>query len=225
MSDLIPRGSLIVSCQARADNPLHGATFMGAVALAAAQGGASAIRVNGPDDVRAALPAGLPVIGLKKIFSPDFPVYITPSFAAAAELAEAGADIVALDCTARPRDGEPPAEIVRRIRDELGALAFADIATLEEGLAAEQMGADYISSTLSGYTDPNAPKPEGPDLALIEALAKRCSVPVIAEGRFNTPALARAAIEAGAHAVVVGTMITNPREITRAFAAALGQAR
>ena len=225
MSDLIPRGSLIVSCQARVDNPLHGATFMGAVALAAAQGGAGAIRVNGPDDVRAALPAGLPVIGLNKIFSPDFPVYITPSFAAAAELAEAGADIVALDCTARPRDGEPPAEIIRRIRDELGASAFADISTLEEGLAAEQMGADYVSSTLSGYTDPDAPKPEGPDLALIEALAKRCSVPVIAEGRFNTPALARAAIEAGAHAVVVGTMITNPREITRAFAAALGQAR
>jgi N-acylglucosamine-6-phosphate 2-epimerase len=225
MSDLIPHGSLIVSCQARVDNPLHGAAFMGAVALAAAQGGASAVRVNGPDDVRAALPAGLPVIGLNQIFSPDFPVYITPSFAAAAELAEAGADIVALDCTARPRDGEPAAEIVRRIRDELGILAFADISTLEEGLAAEQMGADYISSTLSGYTDPNARKPDGPDLALIEALAKRCAVPVIAEGRFNTPALARAAIDAGAHAVVVGTMITNPREITRAFAAALGQGR
>jgi N-acylglucosamine-6-phosphate 2-epimerase/N-acetylmuramic acid 6-phosphate etherase len=44
-------------------------------------------------------------------------------------------------------------------------------------------------------------------------------VPVVAEGRFNTPELARAAIDAGAHAVVVGTMITNPREITKAFAA------
>ena len=225
MNELIPRGSLVVSCQARADNPLHGATFMGAMALAAAQGGAGAIRVNGPDDVRAALPAGLPVIGLNKIFSADFPVYITPSFAAAAELAEAGADIVALDCTARPRHGEPPAEIIRRLRDELGALAFADISTLDEGLAAEQMGAAYVSSTLSGYTDPTAPKADAPDLLLIEQLARRLSVPVIAEGRFNTPALARAAIEAGAHAVVVGTMITNPREITRAFAAAIGHAR
>jgi len=225
MSDLIPKGSLIVSCQARADNPFHGAQFMGAMALAAAQGGAQAIRVNGPDDVRSAVGAGLPVIGLNKIFSADFPVYITPSFRAAEELVEAGADIVALDCTGRPRDGELPEIIVRRINEELGALAFADISTLEEGLAAEQMGVAYVSSTLSGYTDPRAPKAEAPDLALIEALASRVSVPVIAEGRFNTPALARAAIEAGAHAVVVGTMITNPREITKSFALEIGRAR
>ena len=109
---LFPKGSLIVSCQARADNPLHGATFMGAVAQAAAQGGARALRVNGPDDVRAAVETGLPVIGLNKIFSPAFPVYITPSIRTAEELAEAGADIVALDATARPRDGEPPADMV-----------------------------------------------------------------------------------------------------------------
>lgn len=225
MTDMIPRGSLVVSCQARADNPLHGANFMGAMAMAAAQGGARAIRVNGPDDVRAALPAGLPIIGLSKIFSIDFPVYITPSYAAAAELAEAGADIVALDCTARPRDGESPAEIIRRLRDELDTPAFADISTLEEGIAAEQMGAAYVSTTLSGYTDATAARADAPDLNLIEQLARRLSVPVIAEGRFNTPALARAAIEAGAHAVVVGTMITNPREITRVFAAAIGHAR
>jgi len=218
MSDLIPKGALIVSCQAREDNPMHGPGFMGAMAMAAAQGGAAAIRVNGPADVRAAIGAGLPIIGLNKIFSPDYPVYITPSFAAAAELVEAGADMVALDCTARPRDGEPVAQIVRRIAEELGALAFADIATLDEGLAAEQMGAAYVSSTLSGYTEDTQPRPDGPDLKLIEALAKRCSVPIIAEGRFNTPELARAALDAGAHAVVVGTMITNPREITRAFA-------
>ncbi|HHY49908.1 MAG TPA: N-acetylmannosamine-6-phosphate 2-epimerase [Alphaproteobacteria bacterium] len=222
MTDLIPRGSLIVSCQARTDNPLHGPHFMGAMAAAAKQGGAKAIRVNGPEDIRAAAPTGLPIIGVHKIFSPDYPVYITPSFAAAAELVEAGADIVALDCTPRPRDGDPPAEIVRRLRDELGTPAFADISTLDEGLAAEQMGAAYVSTTLSGYTEATSPRPEEPDFRLIEALARRVRVPVIAEGRFNTPALARAALEAGAHAVVVGTMITDPREITRAFVAALG---
>jgi N-acylglucosamine-6-phosphate 2-epimerase len=224
MNGPIPQGALIVSCQARADNPMHKA--MGAMALAAAQGGAGAIHVNGPDDVRAALPAGLPIIGLNKIFSADYPVYITPSFAAAAELVEAGADIVALDCTGRPRDGEPAAEIVRRISEELGALAFADISSLDEGLAAEQMGAAYVSSTLSGYVGgTSAERGDAPDLQLIEQLAKRLRVPVIAEGRFNTPELARAAIEAGAHAVVVGTMITNPREITRSFAAAVRHAR
>jgi putative N-acetylmannosamine-6-phosphate epimerase len=39
----------------------------------------------------------------------------------------------------------------------------------------------------------------------------------VAEGRFNSPDLVRQGFEAGAFAVVVGTMITNPREITRMF--------
>jgi N-acylglucosamine-6-phosphate 2-epimerase/N-acetylmuramic acid 6-phosphate etherase len=218
MSPLIPKGSLVVSCQARADNPLHGPLFMGAMALAARDGGAAAIRANGPEDVRAVKAAGLPVIAIDKVFG-DFPVYITPNFAAAARLAEAEADIIAIDCTPRDRDGPPPAETVRRIVEELGLPVFADISTFEEGLAAEEMGAAYVATTLSGYTAYTEPKPALPDLALIEALAARVRVPVVAEGRFNTPELARAAIEAGAHAVVVGTMITNPREITKAFAA------
>lgn len=214
----LQKGSLIVSCQARADNPLHGPLFMGAMALAAREGGARGIRANGPVDVRAVKASGLPVIGINKVFSDDVPVYITPTFAAAAELAAAGADVIALDCTPRPRQGDAPAEIIRRVRDELGLETFADIATLEEGVLAARMGATYISTTLSGYTDYTEPKPDAPDLELIRALVAHVSVPVVAEGRFNTPELARAAIEAGAHAVVVGTMITNPREITRGFA-------
>lgn len=218
MTFKLERGSLIVSCQARADNPLHGPMFMGAMALAARDGGARGIRANGADDVRAVKAAGLPVIGIDKVFSSDVPVYITPNFAAAERLAAAGADIIALDCTPRPRHGDAPEELIRRIRDELGLETFADISTLDEGLAAEQMGATYISTTLSGYTSYTEPKPEGPDFELIAALAARVKTPIVAEGRFNTPALARAAIDAGAYAVVVGTMITNPREITRGFA-------
>ena len=218
---ILARGSLIVSCQARADNSLHGPQFMGAMALAARDGGAKAIRANGPEDVRAVKAAGLPVIGIHKVFAEDVPVYITPSIAAAEALAEAGASIIALDCTARPRHGDTPEAIIAHIRDRLGLESFADISTLEEGIAAAVMGATYVSTTLSGYTSYTEPKPEEPDLALIRALATRIAVPVIAEGRFNTPALAAAAIEAGAHAVVVGTMITNPREITRSFARAV----
>ena len=210
---------LIVSCQARADNPLHGPRFMGAMALAARDGGAVGIRANGPEDIAAVRAAGLPVIGIHKVFSDDYPVYITPDFAAAEAIVAAGAEVVALDCTPRPRDGESPAVLVRRIREELGAEVFADISTLDEGLAAADWGATYVATTLSGYTEATRPKPAGPDLALLEGLARRLSVPVIAEGRFNTPALVRQGFEAGAHAVVVGTMITNPREITRMFIA------
>lgn len=217
MSLNLPKGGLIVSCQARADNPLHGPSFMGAMALAARDGGAVAIRANGPDDVRAVSAAGLPVIGIHKIFSPEVPVYITPTFAAAKLLAEAGATIIALDCTPRPRIGDDPAELIARIHAELGVETFADISTVDEGLAAEQMGATYISTTLSGYTAYTEPKPAEPDLALVEQLAARVSVPIVAEGRYNTPEWVRRGYEAGAYSVVVGTMITNPREITRMF--------
>jgi N-acylglucosamine-6-phosphate 2-epimerase/N-acetylmuramic acid 6-phosphate etherase len=224
MSLKLVKGSLIVSCQAREDNPLHGPMFMAAMALAARDGGALGIRANGVDDVAAVKAAGLPVIGIDKVFSPDVPVYITPSIATVDLLAAAGADIIAFDCTQRPRNGDTPLDIIRHIRDTLGLEAFADISTLEEGLLAAELGATYISTTLSGYTEYTEPKPDLPDFALIEALASRTSTPIVAEGRFNTPELARRALDAGAYAVVVGTMITNPREITKGFAKAIAAA-
>ena len=208
---------LIVSCQARSDNPLHGPQFMGAMALAARDGGAVGIRANGAADIAAVKAAGLPVIGINKVLSADRPVYITPSLEAAAGVVSAGADVVALDCTERPRHGEAPAVLIRRIRDELGAEVFADISTLDEGLKAADWGAHYVATTLSGYTAQTEPRPDQPDLALLEALATQLSLPIVAEGRFNSPDLVRQGFEAGAFAVVVGTMITNPREITRMF--------
>ncbi|WP_306117950.1 MULTISPECIES: putative N-acetylmannosamine-6-phosphate 2-epimerase [unclassified Roseitalea] len=212
---------LIVSCQARADNPLHGAVFMGAMAQAAAQGGAVAIRANGAEDVAACKAAGLPVIGIAKRHRDDYPVYITPDLADAAPLVAAGARLVALDATDRPRDGLPLAELIPAVK-ALGVAVFADVDTLEAGRRAADLGADYVATTLSGYTDRTAHlKAQGPDLALVEALAGAVRVPVIAEGRFDTPERVRAARDAGAHAVVVGTAITNPREITRRFAGAM----
>lgn len=216
MSLKLPAGKLIVSCQARADNPLHGPVFMGAMALAARDGGAGAIRANGPADITAVKAAGLPVIGINKVFG-DYPVYITPSFASAEAIVAAGADIVGIDCTTRPRDGEPPELTVRRLREELGAEVFADISTVEEGIAAADWGVSYVATTLSGYTEATQPRPKEPDLRLIEQLTARLSIPVVGEGRFNTPADVRRGFEAGAYAIVVGTMITNPREITRRF--------
>lgn len=217
---LIPPRSLAVSCQARADNPLHGPAFMTAMAQAAEQGGALALRANGPADIAAIRAVSrLPIIGILKRWDDRFPVYITPDFASAQAIAAAGADIIALDATDRPRDGEPLDRLIARIRDELGKPVFADCATLEDGVRAAALGASYIATTLSGYTpDTEARKALGPDIALIEALAKAVSVPIVAEGRFEQPEQLKAAFKAGAHAVVVGTAITNPREITRRFA-------
>lgn len=219
---LIPKGALVVSCQARVDNPLHGPIFMSAMARAAAAGGAKGFRANGAEDVAAIRALStMPIIGIDKAFDDDFPVYITPDFAHASRIAQAGADIIGIDATPRRRNGEPVETLIRRIRDELGREVFADVSTLEEGQAAAGHGATYVATTLSGYTDATAAlKEKGPDLDLIEALVRTVSVPVVAEGRFDTPDLVAAAFARGAHAVVVGTAITNPREITRKFAQA-----
>lgn len=216
---LIPKGALVVSCQARADNPLHGPVYMSAMALAAEAGGAKGIRANGVDDVAAIRAVtALPIIGIAKVWDDRFPVYITPGFDHAAQIAKAGADIVGLDATPRPRDGEPVERLIGRIRSELGKEVFADIATLEEGRAAHAHGATYVATTLSGYTEGTASrKGTGPDLELLSALVAAVPVPVVAEGRFDTPELVAEALRRGAHAVVVGTSITNPREITRKF--------
>jgi putative N-acetylmannosamine-6-phosphate epimerase len=219
---LIPKGALVVSCQARADNPLHGPVFMAAMAQAAEAGGARGLRANGAEDVAAIRAVSrLPVIGIAKVFDDRFPVYITPNFEAAAAVARAGADIVGVDATPRSRDGEPAGRLIGRIRSELGREVFADVSSLEEGRAAAANGADYVATTLSGYTDETAhTKGSGPDLDLLAALVEALDVPLVAEGRFDTPDLVAEAFARGAHAVVVGTMITNPREITRRFAAA-----
>lgn len=215
-------GRLIVSCQARAGNPLHGPVHISALALAAEQGGAAALRIQGEDDIRAVKErCTLPVIGIRKVFDAG-PVYITPTFADAVIIVEAGADIVALDATSRPRPGpDSAAELIRRIRGELGVPVMADVDSLAAGRAAAAAGADLIATTLSGYTalsdTPDGPAPEAPDFALLEQLWAAVDVPVIAEGRFWEPGQVEDAFLLGAAAVVIGTAVTNPMRITERF--------
>lgn len=208
---------LIVSCQARGDNPLRGPDFMAAMAAAAEQGGAIAIRADSPDDIRAIKSrVDLPVIGLWKLAIPGFEVYITPTLESAAAIAAAGADLIALDATARARPEGSTASFIRQVKRAVGLPIFADCSTLEEGVAAAAAGADYLSTTMAGYT-PYTTRTPGPDLDLLGRLAAAVEIPVIAEGRFWTVEQVEEAFALGAHAVVIGTAITNPREITRRF--------
>ncbi len=218
------RGGLIVSCQALPDEPLHGAEIMARLALAAQQGGAVGIRANTPPDIaaiRAAVP-DLPLIGLWKVTVSGFEdVYITPRIADAQAVADAGADIIAVDATDRPHPEGSAADLIRAVKaTATGKLLMADISTEAEAITAEAAGADVISTTLSGYT-PYSPQQEGPDLPLVRRLAQTLRVPVVAEGRIATPEEARAALDAGAFAVVVGGAITRPQQIAARFARAL----
>jgi N-acylglucosamine-6-phosphate 2-epimerase len=209
------RHQLIVSCQALPNEPLFGAEIMARMAVAAAQGGAKAIRANTPADIRAIREAvDLPIIGLYKADIPGYPVYITPTLDHACAVAEAGADIIAIDATNRPRP-EPGslADYIAAIQRETGCPVLADIATFEEGLAAETAGADLVSTTMSGYTA-DSPQQDEPDLELVRRLAAKLTVPLLAEGRYRLPEQINQALACGALAVVVGGAITRPQEIT-----------
>jgi putative N-acetylmannosamine-6-phosphate epimerase len=147
-------------------------------------------------------------------------VYITPTFAAAKAVSEAGADIIALDCTHRRlSEAEPWPELIHRIHTELGRPALADIASLEDGIAAQQEGADAVATTLYGYTAETAGIRQM-SWPLLEALVARLAIPVIAEGHIQQPEDVAKALGLGAHAVLVGSAITRPQTITARFVAA-----
>lgn len=212
---------IIVSCQAREDNPLHGPVHMAAMARAAEQGGAVGVRVNGPADIRAVKEAvALPVVGIYKRWRDREDVYITPDVASARAVAEAGADVVALDATDRPHPEGTAAELIRAVKRELGLPVLADVATMEEGIRAAKAGADFVATTLAGYTSYTR-RTDDPDLKLLAELVHAVDVPVIAEGRFWHPEQVERAFSLGAFAVVIGTAITNPRDITRRFTRAV----
>ena len=135
----------------------------------------------------------------------------------------AGADIVAVDATDRPRpDGKTLEDTVHPLKEE-GVLVMADCATIEDIRHAFAIGCDIASTTLS---HPGAAidcgMADGPDVALVrQATTEFPDKPVICEGRVHTPADAKAAMDAGAWAVVVGTAITHPTSITSWFVEAV----
>ncbi|MEZ4608420.1 MAG: N-acetylmannosamine-6-phosphate 2-epimerase [Deinococcales bacterium] len=215
MVNKLKRG-LIVSCQAREDNPLHGPPFMAAMAKAAEQGGAVGLRANGAPDIKAIRALSqLPVIGLNKRDVAGYEAYITPDWCDVEEVARAQAHIIAIDATKQSRPAGPAYPFIQELKQR-GYTILADISSLDEGLEAARAGADYIATTLSGYT-PYSPQQKGPDLDLVSALVETLDTPIIAEGRYAQLEQIQAAFNRGAYAVVVGTAITNPREITRSL--------
>jgi N-acylglucosamine-6-phosphate 2-epimerase len=212
------RGKLVVSCQASEESPFHDPSAISLMVRAAIIGGASAIRVEGNPHVGAVAGLGAPLIGLVKRREPGSEVYITPRAGDVRDLVRAGAAVVAMDATRRDRPGaESLADLVKTAH-ELGALVMGDVDSLDSAIFAQEMGVDWVGTTLSGYTTTSVL--EDPDLALVATLAQHCSVPVIAEGRYSRPDQVEAAFLNGAWSVVVGTAISDPVKTTRRFAAA-----
>ncbi len=220
------KGRLIVSCQALPGEPLYREdSIMYLMARAAKQAGAAAIRTNGAGDVKAIKQeTGLPVIGLIKKKYDGYDGYITPTMTEVEALFEAGADIIALDCTMRRRgDGKTVNAFIAEIKERFpGAILMADIATLEDGINAWKAGADLVGTTMNGYTaETEGVSKSGPNLSLLHELSQAVDIPVIGEGRIHTPEQAVEALRSGAFAVVVGGAITRPLEIAGRFIAAI----
>ncbi len=180
------------------------------------------MRIDAPGNIHAVSErVNVPVLGIYKLIFDASDVYITPTFAAAKQIVEAGADIIALDATRRIRPGGEMLEtIVARVRAELNQPVMADVATFEEGLyAAEMLGVDVISTTLSGYTA-ETKHLINPDFKLVERLAEKSTLPIVCEGRLRSTDDVRRAFDCGAFAVVVGGAITGIDLLVQKFVGA-----
>jgi N-acylglucosamine-6-phosphate 2-epimerase len=211
------QNGLIVSCQAPANSPLAKPEIIAAFAETAVQNGAVGVRIDSPEHIRAVKNiVNVPIIGIYKIVTENSEVYITPTFNSARQVAEAGADIIAIDATFRSRpNNENLAEIVEKIHRELNLPVMADVATFEEGVNAEKIGCDFVGTTLSGYTNETKHITE-PDFELVKKLST-LSTSIICEGRLRKPENVATAFECGAFSVVVGNAITGTDWLVREF--------
>jgi N-acylglucosamine-6-phosphate 2-epimerase len=215
------RGQLVVSVQASEGDPLDDLDTLTRIAASVLRGGAGGLRAEGVARIAAFRQlTQLPIIGIIKTWDANGDVYITPHFRSAHSISQAGADIIALDCTARRLTAaEPWPELIDRIHSELNRPVLADIATLEDALAAERAGADAVATTLHGYTAQTAAQ-RTISWPLVQSILAHLKIPLLAEGHITTPAEAGKALTLGVHAVVVGSAITRPETITAGFAEA-----
>jgi N-acylglucosamine-6-phosphate 2-epimerase len=212
------KNGLIVSCQPRPASALDHADFVAALAAVAEQQGAVAVRIRGVRNIRAVCRAvKIPVLGIEKINDPDSEVYITPTLESVRRVYRAGAQIIAMDATDRPRPRRQSlAGIVAAAKDTLDALLMADVATFRQGVEAARLGFDMIGTTLCGYTA-DTRNCKGPALDLARQLVREVDIPIILEGRVHEPDHVRRAFDAGVYAVVVGTAITDFEWLSRRF--------
>ena len=222
--DIINRlkGKIVVSVQAMPSEPLYAENCMIAMMQSVVKGGAGGLRVAGARDVKNAKKLfDIPVIGLTKpnVIPSNWQeiVYITPTQDEVIELIEAGADIIALDGTMRKRPNNVKLEDLIKYIKINKRVSMADISTLEEGQNAEKLGANILSTTLSGYTQFSQNRGDKPDFELLKQLIENTNLPVVLEGRIWEPEEVDKAFEIGAHCVVIGSAITRPQLITKRF--------
>lgn len=221
------QGGLIVSCQVQKDDPIYTDDMVVKMAEAAKWAGAVGIRANSPEQIKAIKEkVDLPMIGLWKIWHDDTDVFITPTLEAAKAVWEAGAEIVAIDCTEQTtHEGRPAYELLPLVKKELpDAIIFADVSNYDEAKRAIELGADIVAPTLYGYTE-GTKNIEEPNLREFARMCRdfRDDAYVMMEGHLYTPEDAMKCVYLGADAVVVGSAITRPHLTAKRFVDLLGK--
>jgi N-acylglucosamine-6-phosphate 2-epimerase len=211
---------LIVSCQAELGNPFNDLNSIIKFALSSKIGGAGGIRSEGILRTKRIIKeVGLPTIGLVKNKFKDGFVGITIRERDVVSLLEIGSAIIAVDGTDRIREGLTGPGFISKMKNIYNCKIMADVSTLDEGVRCDESGADFISSTLNGYTPWTQSDNNGlPNFQLISNLLKQVKNPIIAEGRISSPLQALEFINLGCKFVVVGSFITRPHLITKSFA-------
>lgn len=217
------KNKIIVSSQAQKNEPLYNEIAMNAlIETIVVLGKTDCLRLAGARDVKNTKEKfgdSVVVIGITKpdIIPVNYKelVYITPNIEDANSLIEAGADIIAFDATKRERKTSV-LELINFIHSK-NKMAMADIAEFNEAKEAYELGADIISTTLSGYTKNTENTPDAPDFNLLQKCAKELKCPIILEGKTKDYKDVKHAFELGAYAVVIGSMVTRPHKIIEEF--------
>ena len=160
------------------------------------------------------------MIGLWKVWHDDTDVFITPTMKEVKAIWEAGAEIIALDCTAQvTHEGTQAWNLIKEVKKEIPeAIIFADVSNLEEARRAVENGADIVAPTLYGYTKETS-HIEGADYRMFAQMCRELKdeAYVMMEGHLYTPEDAMKCIFLGAHSVVVGSAITRPHLTAKRF--------
>jgi len=209
------KNKIIVSCQPNEGGPQDKTSIVVSMAEAAIIGGCGGVRIEGEKNIRAVKKnISLPIIGIIKNDLDNFKVRITPLLKDVDKIINSGADIIAYDATNRKRPF-PTKEIILKIK-KANRLAMADCSNLDDAKNAILEGADIIGTTLAGYVGKQVKDTDKPNIKLVKEF-KKLNCFVMAEGRCNTPELAKQAIQVGADAVTIGSAITRIDNITSWF--------